>query len=88
MPKKKGKKAKKAQKKSASDEIIQMLADNKVVLILLGVIGFIFYNRSKQQEMEMLLKMKELEMQAALNQKTRGEPDDGTAGPQETKKKK
>jgi hypothetical protein len=38
--------------------------------------------------MQMLLKMKELEMQAALNQKTRGEPDDATASTQETKKKK
>jgi hypothetical protein len=27
-------------------------------------------------------------MQAALNQKTRGEPDDATASTQETKKKK
>ena len=38
--------------------------------------------------MQMMLKMKELEMQAALNQRTRGETDDTTAGAQETKKKK
>jgi hypothetical protein len=47
------------------------------------------YNRSKQQEMQMLLKMKELEMQAAINKTRVGDSDDTSTGPSgETKKKK
>ena len=49
------------------DDLIEKLNDSKVILLVVAVIGFLMYNRSKQQEMQMLLKMKELEMQAALN---------------------
>ena len=62
MHKKKGKKARKLPKKGAVDEMIEKLTDSKVVILVVAVIGFIMYNRSKQQEMQMLLKMKELEM--------------------------
>ena len=63
------------------DDLIEKLSDSKVIILVVAVIGFLMYNRSKQQEMQMLLKMKELEMQAALNQRTRGEQDDTAAGP-------
>ena len=64
VPKKRSKKAKKGTKKnlSAIDELIEKLSDTKVILGIVVVIGFIMYNRSKQQEMQMLLKMKELEI--------------------------
>ena len=62
MPKKKGKKARKLPKKGAVDELIEKLSDSKVIIFVVAVLGFLMYNRSKQQEMQMLLKMKELEM--------------------------
>ena len=62
VPKKKGKKARKLPKKGAVDEMIEKLTDSKVIILMVAVLGFIMYNRSKQQEMQMLLKMKELEM--------------------------
>ena len=69
--------------------MIEKLSDTKVIIGIVAVIGFIMYNRSKQQEMQMLLKMKELEMKAAMNKARMGDSDDNSTGPSgETKKKK
>ena len=43
-------------------DLVENLSDSKVIILVVAVIGFLMYNRSKQQEMQMLLKMKELEM--------------------------
>ena len=71
------------------DDLIEKMSDSKVIILVVAVLGFLLYNRSKQQEMQMLLKMKELEMQAAVNQRGRGEQEETAAGPSgESKKKK
>lgn len=63
VTKKRGKRViKKAVKKSEVEVIIEKISDTKVVLGIVAIIGFIMYSRSKQNEMQMMLKMKELEL--------------------------
>jgi hypothetical protein len=33
------------------DDLVEKLSDSKVILLVVAVIGFLMYNRSKQQEM-------------------------------------
>lgn len=58
-----------------------------MIVGILLVIGFLFYQRQQAQQMQMIIKMKELELQAATRHTPKEETQDGAGAPESKKKK-
>jgi hypothetical protein len=63
VPKKKGKKPRgKPAAQSTVEVLLEQLTDPKIILVVAGAAMFVLYQRNQNKQLEMMLKIKELEV--------------------------